>query len=104
MRFYLQTSKSAEDDFTLIGGKYRLYKRPFNVPHEIYTTNTPHGLLLFTCNNQNDLNIVKYPSCRVSETLGDNVGVTYNFSRDHLLEAADIDEKLRALVMSFVRK
>jgi hypothetical protein len=104
LRFYLRTSKTADDDYTLIGEKYRLYKRPFNVPHEIYTTNTPHGLLLFTCNDQNDFNIVKYPSCRVSETLSDNVGITYNFGRDHLLEAADIDEKLRALVTSFVKK
>jgi hypothetical protein len=88
----------------LIGGRYRFYERSNNVPHEIYTANTPHGMLLFTCNKENDVNLVVYPSCDVFEDLGNNVGVIFHVSRDYRLEAADIDAKLRALLTSFARK
>ena len=65
LKFYLQTSRTAEDDFTVVGRKYRLYRRPANVPHEIYTIETSHGLLLFTCAEKSDFSLVVYPSCTV---------------------------------------
>jgi hypothetical protein len=103
LKFYLDISKQAETDFRMIGGKYRLYERPNNTPSEIYTADTPNGLFLFTCESEYEFKVPISPSCTVMESLGNNVGVTYYFSRRHLMEAADIDLKVRSLLHSFAR-
>ncbi|HUD87739.1 MAG TPA: hypothetical protein VMR17_14905 [Xanthobacteraceae bacterium] len=102
LRFYLGIAKQTESDFRTTGGMYKLYELPNNVPHEIYTKDTPNGLFLFTCQREYDFKVPISPTCAVMENLGSNVGVAYHFSRQHLLEAADIDLKLRSLFSSFV--
>ena len=104
LQFYLNISKRAESDFRIIGGKYRLYELPNNAPAEIYTKDTPNGLFLFTCEREYDFKVPMSPSCTVMENLGNNVGVTYHFGRQHLMEAADIDLKLRSLFSSLARQ
>jgi hypothetical protein len=84
----------------MIGEKYKLYELPNNAPHEIYTMDSPNGLFLFTCEREYDFKVPISPYCTVMEYLGSNVGVTYSFSRQHLMEAADIDLKLRSLFHS----
>jgi hypothetical protein len=105
LRFYLGISKKSESDFRLIGGRYKLYELPNNMPHEIYTADTPNGLFLFTCERERDYKLPFFsPSCTVMENFGNDVGATYHFGRGHLMEAADIDAKLRGLVNSFAAK
>lgn len=102
LRFYLGISKTSEFDFKVVGGRYRLYESASTVPHEIYTTDTPNGLLLFSCDRQSDFRVPIFPYCSATQDFGNRVGVTYSFGRDHRLEAADIDARLRALLSSFV--
>lgn len=104
LRSYLSIEKRSENDFKVVGGKYKLYDLPHVVPHEIYTASTPHGLFLFTCDRQSDYKIPFSPICAVMEDIRNNVRLIYHFSRDHLMEATDIDDKLRALLDSFARK
>jgi hypothetical protein len=89
LEFYLKTAGMSKDSYRLVGSGYKLYESERTVPHEIYTKETPNGLLFFTCGN------AKYgtpsPSCTVNEAFGDNVGVIYHFSRKYMNEAADID-------------
>jgi hypothetical protein len=101
LKFYLDISKHAENNFRAIGD-YKLYELPNNVPNEIYTKDTPNGLFLFDCEQEYEFKIRISPSCTVFEDFGNNVGVTYHFGRQHLMEAADIDLKLRSLLRSFV--
>jgi hypothetical protein len=102
LEFYLKTAGMNKDGYRLVGSGYKLYESERTVPHEIYTKETPNGLLFFTCGN------AKYgtpsPSCTVNEAFGDNVGVIYHFSRKYMDEAADIDLRLRDLLKGFLKK
>lgn len=93
--FYLHNSGKSLDDFRLIGSGYRLYESEKTVPNEISTKITPNGMHLFTCE---DAKSVPSPSCTVNEPFGDDFGVIYNFSRNYMDEAADIDSRLHALL------
>jgi hypothetical protein len=104
LRFYLGIANKSENDFQLVAGRYKLYEQPNNVPHEIYTINTPNGLFLFTCEREYDFKIRISPSCTVMEDVGNKIGATYSFGREHLIEAVEIDAKLRALLNSFAVK
>jgi len=104
LKFYLGLANVSQDDFELVGGRYKKYYLEHNSPHEIFTADTPNGMFLFTCNRASDFNTHITPYCTVMENIGANVGIHYSFGRDHLLEALEIDQKLRRLLTSFVEK
>jgi hypothetical protein len=99
---YLKDDGISQSDFRPIGAGYRLYQNPKTSWREIYTKETPNGLLLFICGTT--ANGTPFPSCTVNESVGENIGVIYHFGRDHLNQASDIDLKLRALLKSFEAK
>lgn len=102
LEFYLKDDGMGKADFRSVGSGYKLYQSPKSPWREIYTKETPNGLLLFVCGTT--ANGTPFPSCTVNEVFGKDVGVIYHFGRNYLNQASDIDLKLRALLKSFETK
>jgi hypothetical protein len=102
LEYYLKLAEMSKNDFKLVGSDYKLYENAKFYPSEIYTKETPNGLLFFICGATK--NGTPSPSCTVNEAFSENIGVIYHFSRNYLEQASDIDRKLRALLKSFEKK
>jgi hypothetical protein len=102
LAFYLRAAGKSPDVFQLVGSGYKFYQSDKTVPHEMFTKDTPHGLLFFTC--EDTKYSIPSPSCTVMEPLGGNVSVIYHFSRKYMDKTAEIDGKLHTLLESFVKK
>ena len=91
-------AKLNKDDYQQLDNGCRLYRGNMTVTKELYICFPQSRMTMIECIGEHE---VPFPSCTVLENLSTDTTVIYNYSRAFIDEGAEIDNKLRALLISF---
>lgn len=103
VRNTLANGHLSENDFTPDHG-CRLYVGSMVTTAELHVCYLPDRLFIFDCKNKDTRFLdpgVPSPNCHVSENIGPDDHIIYDYSRDFVDQAVAIDNRIRELIRSF---